>query len=159
MLQTIDPFQLPSLPLLDRRGLPNCSAIYFALAGERILYIGRTANLTLRWATHHQWKNLVGIGADVRIAWLECSDIELLPDLESALIREFQPELNRTRASRIESGTKKSFSVTLPMEACEALKKWAESKDWNVSQAARNLILERLEGHGAFKEQKPKKNE
>ncbi|WP_414586453.1 hypothetical protein [Scytonema sp. PCC 10023] len=60
---TIDPQQVPSLPLKKRsrtattvrrsraapRGrsqLPSCPAIYFVLAEERILYIGQTVNLS-----------------------------------------------------------------------------------------------------------------
>jgi hypothetical protein len=39
---------------------------------------------------------------------------------------------------------KKSFSVTLPLETYELLKKWAGGKDWNVSQATRNIIAEVL---------------
>lgn len=32
----INPFILPSLPLLERRNLPQCSAVYFVLEGDRI---------------------------------------------------------------------------------------------------------------------------
>lgn len=42
------------------------------------------------------------------------------------------------------SSDKKSFSVTLPQGTYEILKEWAAAKDWNVSQAARNIIAERL---------------
>jgi hypothetical protein len=42
------------------------------------------------------------------------------------------------------SSGKKSFSVTLPQGTYEILKEWAAAKDWNVSQAARNIIAERL---------------
>lgn len=43
------------------------------------------------------------------------------------------------------SSNKKSFSVTLPLETYELLRQWAKDKDWNVSQAARNLIVQGLE--------------
>lgn len=43
------------------------------------------------------------------------------------------------------SPDKKSFSVTVPLAIYERLKQWAEAKDWNVSQAARNLIINGLD--------------
>lgn len=42
---------------------------------------------------------------------------------------------------------KKSFSVTLPIGTYELLKRWAGERDWNVSQAARNMIAEALGKH------------
>jgi hypothetical protein len=32
----INPLTLPSLPLLERSDLPNCSAVYFVLNGDRM---------------------------------------------------------------------------------------------------------------------------
>jgi hypothetical protein len=42
------------------------------------------------------------------------------------------------------SPNKKSFNVTMSLEAYELLKAWGEERDWNVSQTARNIISERL---------------
>jgi len=42
---TIDPTVLPSLPLDERRGLPDTAAIYFVLAGDTVLYIGQSVSL------------------------------------------------------------------------------------------------------------------
>lgn len=53
------------------------------------------------------------------------------------------------------SSNKKSFSVTLPLETYEQLKQWAKDKDWNVSQAARNLIAQGLE-HAVIENKKVK---
>ncbi len=93
----IDPLELSSLPLLERSSLPNCPAIYFVLAGERILYIGRSVNLAQRWVSHHRWNQLTQMCPKARIAWIECNDSELLPKLEAALIERFKPELNSER--------------------------------------------------------------
>jgi excinuclease UvrABC nuclease subunit len=89
----VDPLALPSLPLTDRSQLPVCPAVYFALDGDRVLYIGRSVNLQQRWITHHRYSQLKGLN-NVRIAWLECNDPSLLPKIEAALIEYFQPSLN-----------------------------------------------------------------
>ncbi len=39
---------------------------------------------------------------------------------------------------------KKTFNVTVPLATYNLLKRWADGKDWNVSQAARNIIAEAL---------------
>jgi hypothetical protein len=90
---TINPLALPSLSLANRSALPTCPAVYFALEGDRVLYVGRASNLQQRWTTHHRYSQLKGIN-NVRIAWLECSDPSLLPEIEAALIEYLQPELN-----------------------------------------------------------------
>lgn len=38
----------------------------------------------------------------------------------------------------------KTVSVILPEEVYQQLKQWAQSKDWSVSQAGKNLIMEGL---------------
>jgi hypothetical protein len=43
------------------------------------------------------------------------------------------------------SPDKKTISVVIPQEAYEELKDFAESKDWTLSNAAKNLIVEGLE--------------
>jgi hypothetical protein len=40
---------------------------------------------------------------------------------------------------------KKTISVVIPQEAYEELKVFAQSKDWTLSNAAKNLIVEGLE--------------
>jgi len=93
----IDFSTLPSLPLASRSGLPTCPAVYFVMEGDRILYIGRTGNLQQRWSSHHRWQQLKGIES-VRLAWLECTQPELLSTIEEALIEQFCPPLNGSPA-------------------------------------------------------------
>lgn len=45
--------------------------------------------------------------------------------------------------SKIGKGNK-AVSVIMPLDIYELLKMWAESKDWSVSQAAKNLIVDAL---------------
>ncbi len=138
----IDPLQLPSLSLLERRSLPNCPAIYFALLGKRVLYIGRSVNLAQRWLSHHRWNQLTRMYPTARIAWIECSDSELLPQIEAALIEQFNPELNR---EPIEAVSSKTLSVIVSEEIQKKLERLAKSKLWSVSQTARVLIERGLE--------------
>lgn len=95
--ETVDPLTLPSLPLTNRSELPNCPAIYFVLNGDAVLYIGRANNLYQRWIAHHRWHQLKVMSGDIRIAWVECSASELLPEMEAALIQHFKPPINRTK--------------------------------------------------------------
>lgn len=38
----------------------------------------------------------------------------------------------------------KTVSVIMPIDVYESLKTWAETKDWSMSQAAKNLIVDAL---------------
>lgn len=78
-IEAVNPLTLPSLSLQERRSLPECAAVYFVLnSSDEILYIGGTVNLAQRWLAHHRWYQLVEMGDDIRLAWLECSDTVLL---------------------------------------------------------------------------------
>ena len=93
----INPFCLPFLPFEQKRNLPNCAAIYFVLQEKKILYIGRSTNLMQRWSGHHKLKEILSLETNLRIAWLECSEIGLLSEIEAALIKHLKPSLNRRR--------------------------------------------------------------
>ncbi len=49
MTTTIGLVALPSLPLDERRDLPDTAAIYFVLAGDAVLYVGQSVNVRQRW--------------------------------------------------------------------------------------------------------------
>ncbi len=94
--ESIDFLNLPSLPLKSRKDLPNCQGIYFVISSQgTIQYIGCTKNLRRRWQQHHRLGQLEKY-FDVKIAWLEVSESELLPEIEKALIKWFKPYLNQT---------------------------------------------------------------
>ncbi|NEN89285.1 MAG: GIY-YIG nuclease family protein [Okeania sp. SIO3H1] len=93
------PLQLPSVSLADRKQLPTCSAIYFAIdASDRILYVGKAQNLAARWKSHHRLYKLEEINKEspVRLAW-KAWNKEDLAEAEKRLIRIFQPLLNNTK--------------------------------------------------------------
>lgn len=93
--ESVKPLNLPSLPLTWRKAFPDCPCVYFAILGKKILYIGRSYSLNKRWSNHHRCTELEEAG-DVRIAWIQVSEAELLPLIEAALIKYFKPLLNRT---------------------------------------------------------------
>lgn len=87
----LDVSALPSIPLSDCRDLPSIPAIYFAMSSGTIQYIGMSKNLRKRWVNHHHKKHL---DLDADIAWIEVSNLDLLPQIEAALIQWFKPPLN-----------------------------------------------------------------
>jgi len=146
MIQNIDPLALPSLSLQERRNLPQCAAVYFVLNGSsKILYIGGTLNLVQRWLTHHRCNQLTNMGDGIRIAWLECSEPALLPEIEAALIKHFQPSLNRTPVPGDKFKDKKQINVIMPIDDADRLKELADKQERSVSQMAAILIREALD--------------
>lgn len=94
-LKSFDLSSLPSLPLSDRSQLPSCAAVYFALsASGRVLYVGQSIDLRERLRRHHRVALLDALG-DVRIAWLKESNSLALRRIETALIKHFNPPLNK----------------------------------------------------------------
>lgn len=92
--ESIDFSSLPSMCLEQKSNLPNISGVYFVFVSERILYIGRAANLQRRWRQHHRQLEFEGFN-EARIAWLHVSDSQILPAIEKALIQYFKPLLNQ----------------------------------------------------------------
>jgi hypothetical protein len=95
---------------------------------------------------------------EVRIAWLECSVAELLPEIETGLIEHFQPLLNVVKNPlRLQTADKGIITSVISKEMKERLKKYANSKGWSMSQAAGVLIeegLKRFEAESEGKEAK-----
>lgn len=91
---------LPSVPLADRKSLPVTPAIYFAMQGDSVQYIGKSVNPQQRWVNerHHCYLRLLLAEfeqcREVHIAWLDCPKNQLFT-LESMLIKQFDPPLNR----------------------------------------------------------------
>jgi hypothetical protein len=139
----IDISALPSLPLANRSGLPTCPAVYFALEGDRVLYVGRASNLQQRWTTHHRYSQLKGIN-NVRIAWLECSDPSLLPEIEVALIEYFQPSLNGEPVQRAPKNLKGIMTYVRP-EVYNKLKLLAEKDERSISNLAAKVLSDWIE--------------
>lgn len=92
--QTLNLNSLPSVPLERRNELPQIACIYLALDRNKVVqYVGKTARLRSRWEAHHKGVDLALQGG-IEIAYVEVSNIELLPAVEKALIQYFKPPLN-----------------------------------------------------------------
>jgi len=95
--QDLDLSAMPSLPLDEKGAFPKASAIYFAIAPSGVVqYIGRSRNPKVRWLAHHKFSELSAIDG-IRIAFL-FADEDLLPAIEGALIKWFDPPLNGRRS-------------------------------------------------------------
>lgn len=66
----ISPAELPRLGYADRDQLPEVPAIYFALRGDEIVYIGQTDNVRRRWRKHTEVVSRTKPD-DLSIAWSE----------------------------------------------------------------------------------------
>jgi hypothetical protein len=134
----MDLSQLPSLPLAERKKLPDVSGIYFAMSADgEVLYVGRTRSLFLRWQTHHRFRQLEVVPG-VRIAWLT-ADRSSLPDKERSFITDFSPPLNRTRVPRI-PGQKIAVGFTCSQRLFVVLAKMAKDEDRSLSQLVERLL-------------------
>lgn len=98
--ESLDIASLPSLPLSDRRRLPDVSAVYLVLEEEIVIYVGQSRSLLNRWLSHDKLKKFKSRVTPLRVAWLECSEITLLHEIETALIAWFEPELNQISAGK-----------------------------------------------------------
>ncbi|MBW4583575.1 MAG: GIY-YIG nuclease family protein [Tildeniella nuda ZEHNDER 1965/U140] len=89
---------LPNLTLLERERLPECSAIYFAIARDQVLYVGLATNLRKRWQKHHRLPQLEAVNkqCEIRLFWLGCAQNQL-NDLERQYIEYYCPTLNQTK--------------------------------------------------------------
>lgn len=89
---------LPNLRLSERQRLPECSAIYFAIARDQVLYIGLATNLRNRWQNHHRLSQLEAINkrCEVKLFWLSCAQNQL-NELERQYIEYYCPTLNQTK--------------------------------------------------------------
>lgn len=130
--------RLPALPLEERKDLPMCGAVYFAL-GERgeVLYIGKAVNLRSRWQakTHHRYEQLSTMPG-VRLAWLVVSEPALLDEIERACIEHFQPALNGTRGIQT-----RTVRVTLYQHNYDALQAELDRQGLRGVPGAVNVIL------------------
>ncbi|MBR8839987.1 MAG: GIY-YIG nuclease family protein [Stigonema ocellatum SAG 48.90 = DSM 106950] len=139
--ETVNPHLLPSLPLASRRVLPHCPAIYFVLSGDEILYIGQTNSLLLRWQNHHRLKDCKSL-KNVRIAWLECSDVKLMPEIEKSLINWFEPPMNSKFQQRSTKygETKQRYQIMLTETASIELDRVSEKLGITRSELIERVI-------------------
>jgi len=82
--------------LSQRHSLPDYPAVYLVMEGDRVLYIGNTAELKMNPLRSSVLQELEGKGDNIRLCRVECSEVSLLSVIQGALIKVLQPELNET---------------------------------------------------------------
>jgi DNA-binding Xre family transcriptional regulator len=122
---------LPFVLLEERASLPTTPCIYFAIDSQGVVqYIGRSKNLRRRWKSHDKGIDLACMGG-IRIAYLEVSAIDLLPEIEAALIEWFKPPLNE-RSGRI----KREEKPEKPLSICWRLAEVMQDRRINTTALA-----------------------
>lgn len=98
---SLDLFSLPYISIKEKSMFPDIPGIYFAIDSENnIQYIGRSINIRKRWLNHHRYRQLSSMEG-VKIAYLHIDSVELLHEIEKALIAYFKPSLNCQTIPRI----------------------------------------------------------
>lgn len=116
----------PSLPLRDKRRLPNVPAAYCVLSGlNEPLYVGRARSLRRRWRQHHRFSQLIKFHG-ARLVWHQyaaeydspqnASTERWLQDAEAHYMRVLDPPLNNA-ALRDKSGDEHG-------ELCDEINQW-----------------------------------
>lgn len=139
--ESVDPQSLPSVDWRKKKDLPQKPGIYFFIdESNAVRYIGMSRNIQRRVSGHNHRKFLQS-QPKARVAYLTVSDLAisdpfLIPEIENALIKHFQPDLNITRegTSNRQIGDRPKLTKTYRINAdlVEALE--ARAKDQGVTQ-------------------------
>jgi hypothetical protein len=91
--QSIEPWDLPCVPIDEKAQLPDSPGIYFVIRGRAIVYIGISeTSIKSRWASHHRFPGIKAMGGAV-IAYQDYCEGDIRK-IEAALIDIFMPKLN-----------------------------------------------------------------
>jgi len=141
----INPWGLPRVALSDKNTLPSISAVYFVLDEDRILYVGKSVNLSSRWANHHRYHQIKQVSFSPVISWLECPSV-VAEKLERECIATFYPELNGLQQKHL--GTQ--LNVFVRRDTFDALEILASKASMSKESLVRRLAEEAVK---AAKEQ------
>jgi excinuclease UvrABC nuclease subunit len=142
VLEQVKPSDLPSVPLEQRKTLPECPGIYFAIDNTGIIqYIGRSNNIRQRWLQHHRQSQLEAIGS-IQVAWLQVSDSLLLPSIEAALIEYFQPLLN----NQISTLSSSQLNIRVNAGLYQKYKTKLRDSNTSITKSIENYMREYLAG-------------
>lgn len=149
---SLDLSSLPWMPLEVRSAFPKQPAIYFAVDSQGcIQYIGRSINPKRRWAQHHKHDVLAQMGS-VKIVYLFIDAIELLPEIEAALIQWFDPPLNGISSKSADyDETKKPKQFLLTETASSMLDELCKEDGVTRSEFLERAIRSNYESRKAVK--------
>lgn len=143
----VNPSELPSVLMIDRKELPIDKGIYFALdAAGRVQYIGQAAGskgLRQRWMRHNK---MAEFSPGASIAYLCISDSRLIDKVELALVKHFNPPLNKTfnlcRPTAKDGNMKRDKRVPIMFtdKELEKLDRLADKEGVSRSEYIRKLI-------------------
>ncbi len=98
MATMVEILALPSVTYGQRRDLPDCSGVYFAVIDqESLAYVGSTGSLRDRWRCHDKRRELLAMG-ELQVHYVVCPDDFPSNFIEQDVIEAFSPPLNRAPA-------------------------------------------------------------
>lgn len=152
--QSLDLKTLPWLPLEERSKLPKLTGIYFAVdSSDKAQYIGKATNLRSRWESHHKYEELSSI-KDVRIAYLFIDAVELLTDIETSLIKWFNPPLNELLTSPSPSISssiqRKNKAFRIDERVIDGIYKLARKRNISVNRLLEIQMFKYLQTEGVI---------
>lgn len=124
--------KLPYVHFNQRSELPDAPGIYYVVCDETIVYIGRSRNIRMRWASHNK---AIAMNASHRIYWKRVPEEEL-ELIEWQEIEEHTPAWN----GKIQEGELKSVKV--PLSAWRVLTHICATTEESRTKALTRLILE-----------------
>lgn len=149
----VDLTLLPFVTFEERRSLPAKPCFYFVLDSKNVcLYIGQSKNPKQRWSgkTHCLYEDFSKMHG-IKIAYLPCQFVDLLYEVEEALIYWYKPEFNykcfpTTRLTNRESRTLYTFvkfllqTISLTSEGIKSIN--AHSKSQVAAQKINEMQAE-----------------
>jgi hypothetical protein len=135
-LDSVNPFDLPFVPLRDRKNLPAVSGIYFVISRREILYVGQSKNILIRWLSHSIYDLALPYVTPV-IAWLPAKS-EFLDEYENYFISRLKPFFNYDPSTKRRSKYRYSVCKEPPRMYRYVLPKpydWSKhryGRDWSL---------------------------
>lgn len=115
--------KLPSRSFNDLNSLPEKQGIYFVVAGNEIIYIGRSRNIRKRWVGEHHRKEIISdFHSNSTIYCLFVSDHEELCVFEKEMIDTIDPIYNNFRQDVI--SLEPEFPEAVALTEQEQITEW-----------------------------------
>lgn len=140
---------LPSVLFDERTLLPDVMAVYVVTdhAGK-VLYVGSTESLRVRWKSHHRRFQFKRIG-QARIHWFLVDDATVLRSLESEWINLLTPSLNRQPVTDAQAVM---IATLVSTETKQVLEYMARVEDRSVSKIVKKLVEDSPQFQEALKQ-------
>lgn len=131
----IEPLDLPQIAIENRKELPPIPGVYFVIHGSKVIYIGESGNLYLRWKNHHRIKYILSEYPGSTLAWLPTGTKEIAREIEQNLIADLKPPLNGNDLSEL-----KRVGLFISEDNYKWIKLEVVKTDQNMSEFVDNLL-------------------